>query len=53
MRKRLAQEGIVLPPPQDGAFWPRVNETPDGASAAELAAAIQRAAVDAGFTRSG
>ena len=48
MRKRLAQEGIVLPPPQDGAFWPRVNETLAGASAAELAASIQRAAVVAG-----
>lgn len=47
LRKRLAQEGIVLPPPQEGAFWPRVNETLAGASAADLAAAIHRAAAKA------
>lgn len=47
LRKRLAEEGIVLPPPQEGAFWPRVNETLAGASAADLAAAIHRAAAGA------
>jgi threonine aldolase len=51
MRAGLAREGIVLPPPHEGAFWPRVNETLAGASAAELAAAFHRAAEDAGPAR--
>ena len=45
VRQRLAAEGIHLPPPQDGVFWPRVNETLGRASATAVADALQRAAL--------
>lgn len=43
-RQRLAAEGITLPAPQDGAFWPRVNETLATTSAPALVEAFRRAA---------
>jgi hypothetical protein len=44
MRLRLAGERITLPPPRDGAFWPRVNETLASAGAGTLAEAFHKAA---------
>jgi len=47
VRERLARDGIVLPPPQEGTFWPRVNETLATAKAPALAEAFRRAAAGA------
>lgn len=44
LRQRLTEERITLPPPRDGAFWPRVNETLATASAGTLVEAFRRAA---------
>jgi threonine aldolase len=42
-RQRLAAKGITIPPPDAGAFWLKVNETLNGASAAGLADAFRSA----------
>jgi threonine aldolase len=42
-RQRLAAKGITIPPPDSGAFWLKVNETLNGASAAGLTEAFRSA----------
>jgi threonine aldolase len=42
-RQRLAAKGIAIPAPDAGAFWLKVNETLNGASATALAEAFRSA----------
>jgi len=42
-RTRLAQRGVMLPTPEGGVFWPRVNETVRRATSDELLAAFRSA----------